>query len=61
MVVLYVSGNRIGTWAESEHVVVELARKRQEIELRDEAGPNSHRRTNSLRMSLAAIAELRVL
>jgi len=38
MVVLYVSGNRIGTWAEGEHIVAELAAKQQEIEVRDEAG-----------------------
>ncbi len=38
MVVLYVGGNRIGTWAEAEHLVAEMGAKRQEIELRDESG-----------------------
>jgi hypothetical protein len=38
MVVLYVGGNRIGTWAESEQRVAELAARNQEIELRDETG-----------------------
>jgi hypothetical protein len=38
MVELYVGGNRIGTWSEAEHLVVELAAKRQKIELRDETG-----------------------
>ncbi len=38
MVELYVSGNRIGTWAEAEHLVAELATMRQSIEVRDETG-----------------------
>jgi hypothetical protein len=38
MVEVYVSGNRIGTWAEAEHLVAELAAKREKIELRDETG-----------------------
>jgi hypothetical protein len=38
MVVLYVGGNRIGTWAESEQRVAELTARNQEIELRDETG-----------------------
>jgi hypothetical protein len=38
MVVLYVGGNRIGTWAEAEQVFADLAARRQEIELRDEVG-----------------------
>jgi hypothetical protein len=38
MVDLYVGGNRIGTWAEAEHIVANLATSRQKIELRDETG-----------------------
>jgi hypothetical protein len=38
MVELYVGGNRIGTWAEEEHLVAELATSRQKIELRDITG-----------------------
>lgn len=38
MVVLYVGGKRIGSWAEAEQVVAELVAKQQEIELRDEVG-----------------------
>jgi hypothetical protein len=38
MVELYVGGNRIGSWAEAEHLLLEWATKKQNIELRDETG-----------------------
>jgi hypothetical protein len=38
MVTLYVAGQKVGTWAESEQRVAELAARNQEIELRDETG-----------------------
>ena len=38
MLELYVSGNRIGTWAEAENLIAGLASLRQKIELRDETG-----------------------
>ena len=38
MVELYVGGHRVGSWAESERIILDIARKRQPIELRDETG-----------------------
>jgi hypothetical protein len=38
MVMLYVSGKKVGTWAESEKLIAELSSAKQEIELRDENG-----------------------
>jgi hypothetical protein len=38
MVVLYVGGERVGTWAESEHRLAEFAARQVEVELRDESG-----------------------
>ena len=38
MVELYVSGHRIESWAEAEHLVAEWANNRQNIEVRDETG-----------------------
>jgi hypothetical protein len=38
MVELYVSGHRIGSWAEAEQFVEKLATTGQKIELRDESG-----------------------
>ncbi|HET6575497.1 MAG TPA: hypothetical protein VFG68_17980 [Fimbriiglobus sp.] len=38
MVTLYVAGQPVGTWAESEQRVAELAAQNLEIELRDETG-----------------------
>jgi hypothetical protein len=38
MVELYVSGHRIGSWAEAEHLLADFAARQQKIELRDETG-----------------------
>ena len=38
MVVLYVGGERVGTWAESEHRLAEFVARQVEVELRDETG-----------------------
>ncbi len=36
MIEIYVGGNRMGTWAEGERLVAELAASGQKFELRDE-------------------------
>jgi hypothetical protein len=38
MVEVFVAGNRVGTWAEAQSIVPDLAVKKQEIEIRDETG-----------------------
>jgi hypothetical protein len=38
MVELYVGGHRIGSWADAEYLLAELATRRQKIEIRDETG-----------------------
>jgi hypothetical protein len=38
MVMLYVAGKPVGTWAEGEKLLPDFAAKRIEVELRDEAG-----------------------
>lgn len=38
MVMLYIKGQKVGPWAESEKVVSDLATKPREMELRDETG-----------------------
>lgn len=38
MVALYVKGQKVGTWADSEQLVSQLAKDPREVELRDETG-----------------------
>lgn len=38
MIVLYVGGTKVGTWAEAERLLPEYAAQGKEVELRDDAG-----------------------